>query len=55
MIKPFETRPAVSSTKKTSGFCITCSKIATKEALFQLDGAVVVQRYCDDCLPNAQY
>ncbi len=55
MMKPFETRPAGSSTKKAKGFCVTCAAIATTEALFQLDGAVIIQRYCDKCLPNANY
>lgn len=55
VLKPFETRPARSSTKKASGFCVTCAAIATTEALFQLEGAVIIQRYCDACLPRANY
>ncbi len=55
VVKPFETRPASSSTKKASGFCVTCAAVATTEALFQLDGAVIIQRYCEKCLPNASY
>jgi len=54
-MKPFETRPAKASTKKAPGFCIICSKVATTEALFQLEGAVVIQRFCDVCLPKADY
>lgn len=55
MKKPFETRPATSSTKKAPGFCIVCGAVATTEALFQLDDAVIIQRYCDKCLPAARY
>ena len=55
MMKPFETRPALSSTKKSAGFCILCSKTATTEALFQLEDAVIIQRFCDKCLPKANY
>jgi len=54
-MKPFETRPAMSSNKKHSGFCILCSKPATTETIFQLHEAQVIQRYCDTCLPKANY
>jgi hypothetical protein len=54
-MKPFETRPVISSTKKSSGFCIICGTGATTEALFQLKDAVIVQRFCDKCLPKANY
>lgn len=53
--KPFLTRPVTLGTKKMPGFCIRCSAIATTEALFQLDDAVVIQRYCDGCLTHAEY
>lgn len=53
--KPFLTRPVTLGTKKTPGFCICCSAIATTEALFKLDEAVVIQRYCDNCLSKAEY
>jgi len=55
VMKPFETRSATSSAKKAPGFCIVCGKIATTEALFQLEDAVVIQRFCDICLPKANY
>ena len=55
MVKPYETRPASSSTKKGPGFCIVCGKIATTEALFQLEDVVIIQRFCDNCLPKANY
>ena len=55
MTKPYETRPATSSNKKASGFCIICASAATTEALFKIDGAIVIQRYCDACLRNAKY
>lgn len=54
-MKPFETRPVKSNTKKSSGFCVTCSAMATTEALFQLEDAVIIQRFCDKCLPKANY
>jgi hypothetical protein len=55
MVRPFQTRPALHSTKKSPGFCITCGEIATTEALFKLEGAMIIQRYCDKCLSSAQY
>ena len=55
VVKPFETRSAISSTKKSPGFCITCGKVATTEALFRVEGAIIIQRFCDKCLPKADY
>ena len=55
MTKPFETRSAKSTTKSQPGFCVRCSALATTEALFQLEDAVIIQRYCDKCLPDADY
>jgi hypothetical protein len=55
MVKPFETKPATLSTKQAPGFCVTCSAVATTIALFQLEDAVIIQRYCDKCLPKANY
>jgi hypothetical protein len=54
-LKPFETKPATMSTKQSPGICIVCSKVATTVALFQLQDAVIIQRYCDGCLPKANY
>ncbi len=34
---------------------MNCSNKATIEALFDLDGAVLVRKYCDDCLLTAKY
>lgn len=55
MIKPFQTRAALSNTKGAVGFCIMCSAKATIEALFKLDEVVVIQRYCNACLSTANY
>jgi hypothetical protein len=30
-------------------FCVTCGNTATKEALFNVDGAVLIEKYCDIC------
>ncbi|MEM3159963.1 MAG: hypothetical protein QXJ74_04185 [Nitrososphaera sp.] len=55
MAKPFQTRPAKAGTKGGTGFCVSCAAVATTEALFKLEGAIVIQRYCDSCLPQARY
>jgi hypothetical protein len=55
MLRPYRTRSAIHTTKKSTGFCITCGKIATTEALFKLNGVTIIQRYCDNCLSSAHY
>jgi hypothetical protein len=54
MAKPFQTRPA-GSAGKSPGFCIVCSAVATTEALFKLEDAVIVQRFCDKHIAGANY
>jgi hypothetical protein len=34
---------------KNPKFCVSCGYTATKEALFTVDGAVLVEKYCDIC------
>lgn len=55
VVKPFQTRPAAVGTKGSSGFCVLCAATATTEALFKVEGAIIVQRYCDRCLSQANY
>ncbi|HYA83758.1 MAG TPA: hypothetical protein VEH06_09975 [Candidatus Bathyarchaeia archaeon] len=31
-------------------FCTHCGKIATQEALFEVDGASLIEKYCDICV-----
>ena len=31
-------------------FCITCGNKATKEALFDVGGAMIIEKYCDTCI-----
>jgi hypothetical protein len=30
-------------------FCLKCGSRATKEALFDVDGAMLLEKYCDTC------
>jgi hypothetical protein len=32
-----------------SKFCVNCGNIATQEALFNVDGAMLIEKYCDSC------
>ena len=29
--------------------CVICGKTATQEAVFTVDGATIVEKYCDSC------
>ena len=30
-------------------FCVDCGNMATQEALFNVDGAMLIEKYCDAC------
>lgn len=30
-------------------FCVGCGGVATQTALFRIEGATIVERYCDSC------
>jgi hypothetical protein len=30
-------------------FCVGCGSLATQTAFFKIEGAVIVERYCDAC------
>jgi hypothetical protein len=32
-----------------SKFCVDCGNMATQEALFNVDGATIIEKYCDAC------
>ena len=48
-------RPVTMGTKKTVGFCVICSAVATTEALLKVPDAAIIQRFCDACPPKANY
>ncbi|HJT85756.1 MAG TPA: hypothetical protein VJ697_14835 [Nitrososphaeraceae archaeon] len=48
-------RSIVDNTGKTK-FCITCGKIATQEALFNVgDGVTLIEKYCEICSKKEKY
>lgn len=54
-MKPHSTRPLISEGKKLPGFCLQCGALATVQALFQIQDAVVLERYCANCIGQANY
>jgi hypothetical protein len=55
MSKPFQTTPIQLKRNQETVYCGICSATATTNALFQLEGCIVVQKYCDKCLLDAEY
>jgi hypothetical protein len=49
MEKVFSTLRSFDEVSKNPKFCISCGRIATQEALFNVDGAVLLEKYCDTC------
>jgi hypothetical protein len=43
-IEPFTANPA-----KNARFCIHCGQVATKIAYYNIEGAVILEKYCDVC------
>jgi hypothetical protein len=41
-------KPLVDADRK-SKFCLKCGSRATQEALFDVDGAILIEKYCDTC------
>lgn len=41
---------AQASSANPHPWCIHCGQPATKEAMFQEDGAIVIEKYCDVCI-----
>ena len=41
-------RPFIDVGKNTK-FCVNCGNVATQEALFNLEGAMLIEKYCDTC------
>jgi hypothetical protein len=42
-------RPFTEHRGKTK-FCAHCGNVATQEALFEVDGASLIEKYCDICV-----
>ncbi|HYA83153.1 MAG TPA: hypothetical protein VEH06_06860 [Candidatus Bathyarchaeia archaeon] len=42
-------RPITEHTDKTK-FCANCGNVATQEAFFKVEGATLIEKYCDICV-----
>ena len=49
MEKTFSSIRTFVDSGRKSKFCISCGSIATQEALFNVDGAMLIEKYCDTC------
>jgi hypothetical protein len=49
MEKVFSTLRSFDDVSENPKFCISCGRTATQEALFNVDGAVLIEKYCDTC------
>jgi hypothetical protein len=53
--KTLKSIEAFTSTQiKNSKFCIVCAKPATKLVHYQIEDAILVEKYCDECAKNAE-
>jgi hypothetical protein len=34
--------------------CVNCGNISTQIAIFDVDGAIVIERYCDNCVESVK-
>jgi hypothetical protein len=49
MEKVFSLLRAFVEVGKKSKFCVSCGNMATQEALFNVNGAMLIEKYCDTC------
>jgi predicted nucleic-acid-binding Zn-ribbon protein len=49
MEKTFSSLKPLVDVDGKSKFCLKCGSKATKEALFDVEGAMLLEKYCDAC------
>ena len=42
-------RPVYDASGKIS-HCVSCGNISTQEAIFSVEGATIIEKYCDSCV-----
>jgi hypothetical protein len=47
--KKFSSIKAFVDVSGKTKYCISCSNTATQEATFTVDGASIIEKYCDSC------
>lgn len=46
-------RPFTEHRGKTK-FCVLCGNVATQEAFFEVEGATLIEKYCDKCVKKVK-
>ena len=41
--------------KIVGGYCSSCGAIASQKAIFDAHGAIVIEKYCDNCVKEMKY
>ncbi|HEY7228082.1 MAG TPA: hypothetical protein VH481_08150 [Nitrososphaeraceae archaeon] len=41
--------PFISKAEKKSRFCMRCGELTTKLVKYSTEGAILVEKYCDNC------
>jgi ribosomal protein S27AE len=49
MKKTFSSIRAFVDVRGKAKFCVNCGNITTQEALFNVDGVTIIEKYCDKC------
>ena len=49
MEKVFSSSRSFVNVKENPKFCVNCGNMATKEILFDVGGAIVLEKYCETC------
>lgn len=49
MAKVFCSLRSFDDVGKNPKYCVSCGNMATQEALFNVDGAMLIEKYCDTC------
>jgi hypothetical protein len=49
MEKVFSLSRSFVNVKENPKFCVSCGNMATREILFDVGGAVLIEKYCDTC------
>jgi hypothetical protein len=46
--------PFIANPEKNARFCIQCGQVATKIAYYNIEGAVILEKYCDVCAKKVE-
>ena len=47
--KKFSSIRAYVDVGRKTRYCVSCANTATQEAIFTVDGATIIEKYCDSC------